>query len=154
MFALDQLEHPIVLAPMGGGPSTPALAAAVCEAGGLGFLAAGYKPVDAVRGDVEQLRGLTGRPFGINLFAPPGPAPDPAAIEAYAQTLPHRAHLGDPRHDDDGWDDKLALVASMGVPVVSFTFGCPSAAEVGELHAAGCAVWVTVTRCRRGGCRA
>ena len=56
---------------MGGGPSTPALAAAVAEAGGLGFLAAGYKPVDAVRADVEALRALTARPFGVNLFAPP-----------------------------------------------------------------------------------
>jgi len=36
------LQVPIVGAPLGGGPSTPALAAAVCEAGGLGFLAAGY----------------------------------------------------------------------------------------------------------------
>ena len=34
-FSLSMLEHPIVQAPMGGGPSTPALAAAVCEAGGL-----------------------------------------------------------------------------------------------------------------------
>ena len=40
-MVLDGLEHPIVQAPMGGGPSTPALAAAVSEAGGLGFLAAG-----------------------------------------------------------------------------------------------------------------
>ena len=73
-MVLDRLEHPIVQAPMGGGPSTPALAAAVAEAGGLGFLAAGYKPVDAVRADVLSVRAATGRPFGVNLFAPPGPA--------------------------------------------------------------------------------
>ena len=36
-----ELRHPIVQAPMAGGPSTPALAAAVSDAGGLGFLAAG-----------------------------------------------------------------------------------------------------------------
>ena len=59
MAVLDQLERPIVQAPLAGGPSTPALAAAVCEAGGLGFLAAGYKPVDAVRADLEALRELT-----------------------------------------------------------------------------------------------
>jgi nitronate monooxygenase len=40
-FSLDRLEHPIVEAPMGGGPSTPALTVAVSGAGGLGFLAAG-----------------------------------------------------------------------------------------------------------------
>src|SRR5918996_5370272 len=77
-------EHPIVQAPMGGGPSTPALAAAVGEAGGLGFLAAGYKPVEAVRADVEALRKLTARPFGVNLFAPPGPAED---VRAFADDL-------------------------------------------------------------------
>lgn len=37
-----QPEVPIVLAPLAGGPSTPELAAAVSEAGALGFLAAGY----------------------------------------------------------------------------------------------------------------
>ena len=51
-FSLSDLEHPIVLAPLGGGPSTPALAAAVSEAGGLGFLAAGYRTPDAVRADI------------------------------------------------------------------------------------------------------
>jgi nitronate monooxygenase len=40
---LDQLEVPIVQAPLAGGPSTPELAAAVSDAGGLGFLAAGYE---------------------------------------------------------------------------------------------------------------
>jgi nitronate monooxygenase len=53
--------------------------------------------------------------------------------------------LGDPRHDDDGWQAKLALVADLEVPVVSFAFGCPSGDEVDGLHASGCAVWVTVT---------
>src|ERR687889_617647 len=60
---LSQLEHPIVQAPMGGGPSTPALAAAVSEAGGLGFLAAGYRAADAVRAEVAELRALTSRRF-------------------------------------------------------------------------------------------
>ncbi len=135
---------------MGGGPSTPALAAAVSEAGGLGFLAAGYRAADAVRGEIGELRGLTERPFGINLFAP-GPAlGDSAALASYASTLASESErygveLGEPRHDDDGWDEKLALVADERVPVVSVTFGCPSRSEADALHAAGCALWVTVT---------
>ena len=40
---LDRLDVPIVQAPLAGGASTPELAAAVSGAGGLGFLAAGYK---------------------------------------------------------------------------------------------------------------
>jgi nitronate monooxygenase len=149
-FSLSQLEHPIIQAPLGGGPSTPALAAAVSEAGGLGFLAAGYRSVDAVREEIAELRRLSGRPFGINLFAP-GPAlGDGAALAGYAATLAGEAErygveLGEPRHDDDGWDEKLTLVADERIPVVSVTFGCPSRSEVDALHAAGCAVWVTVT---------
>jgi nitronate monooxygenase len=145
MFGPDQIEHPIVQAPMGGGPSTPELAAAVAEAGGLGFLAAGYRTPDAVRSDIAAFRALSDRPFGVNLFAPPGPSPDAAAVAAYAESLSGEGELGEPRHDDDSWDQKLELVADERVPVVSFTFGCPAADVVRRLHDAGCAVWVTVT---------
>jgi nitronate monooxygenase len=145
MFSLDQIEHAIVQAPMAGGPSTPELAAAVAEAGGLGFLGAGYKPVDTVRTDVAALRALSARPFGVNLFAPPGDGAGVEAVAAYAATLRGLGPLGVPRHDDDGWEDKLALVREERVPVVSFTFGCPEGAVVDDLHGAGCAVWATVT---------
>ncbi len=150
MFALNQLDVPIVQAPLGGGPSTPELTAAVAQAGGLGFLAAGYKAPDAVRADIRRLRELGDRPFGINLFAPPGPVADPDAIEAYARQLATEAKaqgvtLGTPRHDDDGWEQKLALVVAERVPVVSVTFGYPDAETVERLHDAGVAVWVTVT---------
>jgi nitronate monooxygenase len=146
-FTLDQIEHPIVQAPMGGGPSTPALAAAVSNAGGLGFLAAGYLTIDAVRRDVEAVRGLTGRPFGVNLFAPPQPVPDPAAVERYGRTLAERygSNLGAARHDDDGWAEKLALMEELRVPVVSLTFGCPEDDGISHLHEADAAVWLTVT---------
>jgi nitronate monooxygenase len=149
-FALSTLQEPIVQAPLGGGPSTPELAAAVCEAGGLGFLAAGYRPPEAVRADIASVRALTDRPFGVNLFAPPGPAGEPAALERYARSLRaeaerHGAAPGAPRHDDDGWAEKVDLVAAERVPVVSFTFGCPAEPVVQRLHAAGAAVWVTVT---------
>jgi len=146
-FTPTQLEQPIVQAPMGGGASTPALAAAVSEAGGLGFLAAGYLPVEAVRADVEALRALTRRPFGVNLLAPPQPVRDPDAVERYARALAARygGPVGEPRHDDDGWEAKLALVAELRVPIVSFTFGCPEADVVERLHGAGAAVWATVT---------
>src|SRR5688572_17044398 len=59
---LDTLGAPIVLAPLAGGPSTPELAAAVSEAGGLGFLAAGYLSADALGERIERTRALTERP--------------------------------------------------------------------------------------------
>jgi nitronate monooxygenase len=149
-FSLSQLEHPIVLAPLGGGPSTAALAAAVSEAGGLGFLAAGYRTPDAVRAELGELRELTVRPFGLNLFAPGPPSGDVEAFERYAAALRGEAErlgveLGEPRHDDDHWEAKLDLVREARVPVVSFTFGCPDAAVVRSLQDADCAVWITVT---------
>ncbi len=130
---------------MGGGPGTPALAAAVSDAGGLGFLAAGYKTSDAVRAEIRELRDLTDRPFGVNVFVPSEPA-DPEPVRRYAETLRpdaerYDAELGEPRHDDDGWKDKLAVVTEERVPVVSFTFGCPPADVLDRLPEA----WVTVT---------
>ncbi len=149
-FSLAQLGHPVVQAPMGGGPSTPVLAAAVSEAGGLGFLAAGYRKPDAVREEIEELRRLTSRPFGMNLFVPGVPSRNPGGLARYAESLAGEASrygvdIGEPRYDDDGWKAKLALVREEGVPVVSFTFGCPEASVLESLRAAGCATWVTVT---------
>ena len=135
---------------MGGGPSTAALAAAVCEAGALGFLAAGYRSAAAVREEIAELRRLTERPFGVNLFVPGPASADREALDAYASSLAGEADrygvdLGEPVHDDDGWEEKLALVADERVPVLSVTFGCASESEVEALHSAGCALWVTVT---------
>ena len=84
-----------------------------------------------MRADIEALRALTDRPFGVNLFAPPARrgADDVGAVRGRA-ARPRRerygAPVGEPRHDDDGWEAKLALMAELEVPVVSFTFGCPS----------------------------
>ena len=152
-LSLAELKHPIVQAPMGGGPSTPALAAAVSEAGGLGFLAAPYKPVEGLRGDIRALRERTNSAFGVNVFVPSAAPAADAAIERYAATLQgdaerHGVELGEPRHDDDGWHDKLQLVADERVPVVSFSFGCPPADVIEELGRGGAAVWVTVTHPR------
>jgi nitronate monooxygenase len=120
------------------------LAAAVCEAGGLGFLAAGYRSPEAVRSDIDELRSLTRRPFGLNLFAPPGPPPELEPVERYAAELAEEARrygveLGAPRHDDDGWEAKLELVRAERVPIVSLTFGAP---PVEGLEAE---LWTTVT---------
>jgi nitronate monooxygenase len=147
---LSELRFPIVQAPLAGGASTPRLAAAVNGAGGLGFLAAGYKTVDAVRADISELRSLTSEPFGVNIFAPPTSAVDGRALDSYAARLEAEADrygvdLGDPRHDDDDFDAKVALVAAEGVEIVSFTFGCPERGVIANLRDAGCDVWVTVT---------
>lgn len=60
---LDRLmEIPIVGAPLAGGPSTPQLAASVSEAGGLGFIAAGYKAAHEIGTEIEAVGpGYSGR---------------------------------------------------------------------------------------------
>ena len=146
----SRLDVPIVGAPMAGGPTTPALAAAVSEAGGLGFLAAGYKTADAMQAEIETLRSVTGRPFGVNLFYPSRDDVDEAAIAAYADSLRgeeerYGVRLGEHTWNDDHWSAKLNVVARERPDVVSFTFGCPEREIVEGLRARGIAVWATVT---------
>lgn len=140
----------IVQAPMAGGPSTPALAAAVSEAGGLGFVAAGYKTAAALRADLAATQALTDATFGVNVFSPPLAPSDPALVTAYVDRLRPEAEaagvaLGAPRFDDDDYEAKLAVLREEPVAVVSFTFGCPAAGVVADLRRAGSEVWVTAT---------
>ena len=135
---------------MAGGPSTPALAIAVSDAGGLGFLAAGYKRADAVATRCGRCGPHTSAPFGVNVFVPtPAPAdPRPCAATSsgsVAEAERQGAELGEPRFEDDDYEAKLEAVYEERPAVVSFTFGCPDPAVVDRLHGAEIAVWVTVT---------
>ncbi|MEV5336678.1 nitronate monooxygenase [Streptomyces werraensis] len=147
----DLFPHPIVQAPMAGGVSVPQLAAAVSDAGGLGFLAAGYKTADGMYQEIKQLRGLTSRPFGVNLFLPQPETADPAAVDVYAHQLAGEAswyetELGDPESGrDDGYDAKLAVLLDNPVPVVSFHFGVPAREVIDSLHRVGTLTFVTAT---------
>jgi nitronate monooxygenase len=149
--ALDRLRHPIVLAPLAGGSATPELVAAVGDAGGLGFVGAGYRTTDDTAAQIAAVRALTGAPFGVNVFVPRRDPVDPRALAAYLERLRPDAErlgvaVGEPRDEDDEWGAKIALLTGDPVPVVSFTFACPSPDVVGALRAAGSEVWVTVTR--------
>jgi nitronate monooxygenase len=139
----DELDVPIVLAPLAGGPATVDLAVAVSEAGGLGFLAAGYRSADDVRGQIGELRSRTERPFGVNVFAPPADLPEPVA--EYAARLAAEGTVGEARRDDDDWDAKLAMLEVDPPPVVSFVFGLPAPDVIARLQGRGSEVWVTVT---------
>lgn len=134
---------------MAGGPSTPALAAAVSAAGGLGMLAAAYRTADDVAAEIRAVRDRTGAPFGVNILLTPPPG-DVDAVAAYARRLAPEAarwgvRLGDPAARPDDWAGTVAVLAAERVPVVSFAFGLPGADVVAALHAAGTAVLVTVT---------
>ncbi len=150
-FSVDDLAEPIVLAPLAGGPSTPALAAAVSDAGGLGQLGLGYKTASAAAEDIRAVKAATDKPFGVNIFVPSPPeGVDERAVAAYLAEVKLEAEraggpVGEPRWDDDDWAAKIDLVIAESVPVVSFTFGCPPPDVVDRIQAAGPAVWVTVS---------
>jgi nitronate monooxygenase len=162
-MVVTELDVPIVGAPMAGGPSTPELAAAVSDAGGLGFLAAGMLDAATLQEQIAEVWSRTERPFGVNLFVPatantyaasPRPlegADRARAVSEYRERLAQDAarlgvEPGEARADDtDDWDRKLDLVRRERVPVVSFTFGLPSAGVVHEIQRSGTEVLVTVT---------
>jgi NAD(P)H-dependent flavin oxidoreductase YrpB (nitropropane dioxygenase family) len=140
---------PIVAAPMAGGASTPALVAAVCDAGGFAFLPAGYKTADALADEMRQLRGVE---FGVNLFVSSPSGISSADFRQYARELvPEAAAYGidiadEPlREDDDGWSDKIEVLLADPVPFVSVTFGVPEPAAMSSLHRVGTRVLITVT---------
>jgi nitronate monooxygenase len=149
-MVLDELRHPIVLAPLAGGSSTPQLTAAVSEAGGFGFLASGYLSPETLEERIAAIRELTDAPFGVNLFVPGDPDAATPGLGEYLRRVAreaerYEAELGDARYDDDGYEQKLALVREQAPAVVSFTFGCPDADQVGAIKEAGAEAWVTVT---------
>jgi nitronate monooxygenase len=108
------VELPIVQAPMAGGWTTPALVAAVCNAGGLGVIAAARTSAEQLREAIRATRSLTDRPFGVNfLLAGPGLKPtheDVAAAQRFFDRL--RETLGLPTAGSDRGVGELALPAS------------------------------------------
>ncbi|WP_104177674.1 nitronate monooxygenase family protein [Cryobacterium sp. Y50] len=149
MFSISDLYIAIVAAPMAGGASTPNLAVAVSDAGGLGFLAGGYKTPQALAEQIVDVQQRTKNPFGVNLFVPQAPLTDRAAVETYRGMLAREnpaATFGEIDETDDDWfADKVAVVIAHKVPVVSFTFGLPPRDSVERIHSAGSFLIATVT---------
>jgi nitronate monooxygenase len=147
---MRDLIRPVVVAPMAGGPTTPALVEAAVRAGATAFLAAGYKTPAALETELRRLRA-TNLPYGLNIFVPMPPPPDLAAIGRYRRLLQPEADrygvdLPPVRvHDDDHFAAKVALAEAYAVPLVSFTFGVPARPVVAGLRARGSAVLITVT---------
>jgi nitronate monooxygenase len=135
---------------MAGGGSCPGLAAAVSEAGGFGFLAAGYKTAEQMHSEITETRRLTSQPFGVNIFVPRPSVANPETVAAYLAGLEPEAtrlgvDIGEAVWEDDDWAAKLDVLQTDPVPVVSFTFGCPTGDEIGALQRVGSMVVVTVT---------
>ncbi len=148
---------PIVGAPMAGGPGTPALAAAVSNAGGLGFIPGGHRTADQFAADIAAARAATTGPLGVNLFVPQPSVADWLQLEYYAEELVeiaehYQVEVGRPEYgDDDDWERKLEVVADVRPELVSFTFGVPPPDVIHRLGALGLLVMVTVTSAYEAG---
>ncbi|NYH18018.1 NAD(P)H-dependent flavin oxidoreductase [Paraburkholderia bryophila] len=150
------LRVPVVQAPMAGGATTPALVAAVSNAGGLGFLAGAALPPEKIASEVAAIRALTDRPFGVNLFVLDPAAPDDATVRRALEAIdPLRAEFdlppGQPleRYAPD-FRAQLEMLIELRVPVASFTFGLLPAHDVARLHDAGLYVIGTATHTAEG----
>lgn len=148
---------PIVGAPMAGGPGTPELAAAVSNAGGLGFVPGGHLSADRFADNIAAARAATTGPLGVNLFVPQPSVADWVALDYYAEELEeiadyYQVEVGHPQYgDDDDWERKLEVVADMRPELVSFTFGVPPPDVIRRLGALGLLVMVTVTSAYEAG---
>jgi nitronate monooxygenase len=150
LFHISDISKPLIVAPMAGGPSTPQLAAAASNAGGLGMLAGGLLSPDVLAESIDAARGLTSGPLGVNLFVPQPSAGTERQYTEYARALAPEAkrynvRIGTPRDDDGGWAAKLVVVSDMRPAVVSFTFGLPSEQTCSRLHSSGILLFATVT---------
>lgn len=147
------VRHPIVQAPMAG-VSTPALAAAVTNAGALGSIAVGAGTVEQALAQIAQTRALTAGPFNVNVFCH-APATRNAARESawIARLAPAFRSFGAEaptflREIYDtavGNDALLAALLDERPAVLSFHFGMPGGRWVDALRGAGVVTLACVT---------
>lgn len=111
------IRYPILQAGMGmrGLATPPALAAAVSEAGGMGFLGCSWLDGEEVRRRIRRVREMTDKPFGVNLLLPASmdtdTTPDREEMRArIRRDHPDHARFLDTLHDTYG----LAPVKAQG----------------------------------------
>lgn len=147
------LQLPLIQAPMAG-TSTPRLAAAVSEAGGLGSIAAGATDAAGARAMIAETRALTGRPFNVNFFVHSTPAADPVREADWIDCLrPLFAEFGaePPQALQSPYtsflDDAamLTMLLEVAPPVVSFHFGLPGRDAIVALRERGIVLLATAT---------
>jgi nitronate monooxygenase len=148
------IEHPIVQAPLGGEPAGAELVAAVSNAGGIGILGAAYMAPARIAEVIAQIRSLTDKPFGVNLFCPTRWQRDEARIARFVERLAlYHAELGLPppqlpaRFEED-FEAQFEVVLQAEVPVFSFVFGDLGRERIAALQSEGAKVWGTATHVR------
>jgi nitronate monooxygenase len=145
LLRLLAIEHPIVQAPMAG-VSTPAMAAAVANAGALGSLGVGATDVAGAREMIAVFRERSKRSLNVNVFChAPAKADAPREAAWLARSRPEFTRLGatPPETLKEIYrsflvdDELLATLVTLRPEVVSFHFGYPSPDRVRALRGAG-----------------
>ncbi|SAL82943.1 2-nitropropane dioxygenase [Caballeronia arvi] len=156
LLTLLGIDTPIIQAPMAG-VSTPALAAAVSNAGGLGSLGVGAMNAEGARKVIRETRALTDKPFNINVFCHAPAKADAAVEKAWTEWLaPVFAQYGATPPDKLSEiytsfvvDEAMLKVFVEEKPaVVSFHFGLPSKAYIDALRGAGIKLIASATNVR------
>jgi len=132
------INHPIIQAPMAGGPSTPELVAAVSNAGGLGSIGAGYLSPEQIEAGIRKVKELTKRPFSVNLFIPEISNTVESDDKVLKKLEEFSVELGVgppevPGPPEYTFEDQLSVIIDHKVPVFSFTFGIPDRALIRDL---------------------
>lgn len=153
LLRLLGIERPIIQAPMAG-VSTPALAAAVSNAGGLGSLGVGAMNAEGARKVIRETRALSAKPFNINVFCHRPATADQITEQRWLDWLaPQFARFGavPPASLSEIYTSFCVDQAMLEVfleekpAVVSFHFGLPSDETIGALKAAGIKLLASAT---------
>lgn len=155
MGLLEQLgiSLPIIQAPMAG-VSTPALAAAVSNAGGLGSIGVGATNARGAGDMMQALRSSTNAAFNVNVFVHADPVPAPETSANWCRALqPLFAHFeaAPPKdlrviYNSFAHDDEMfRMMLDLAPPVLSFHFGLPSQDKILALKDAGCVLIASAT---------
>lgn len=124
------IRHPLVLAGMAGGATTPELVAGVSAAGGLGTFGASMMSAEALAEAVRRACALTDAPVGVNVLLATPVAPVPGAPDPRAALAPLRSELGvsgppPPPPATSGPEELVEAGLAAGARVVSVGLGDP-----------------------------
>src|SRR5690625_3136151 len=148
-----KVRFPVIQAPMSG-TSTPTLAAAVSNAGGMGSLGLAACDVEQARAEIRRTRELTDGPFNVNFFCHETPASDTQLESAWLEYLaPLFQEVGADapstlKEPYISFNDNPAMADMLQQerpPVVSFHFGIPSGHVIRQLKEAGIVLMATAT---------
>jgi nitronate monooxygenase len=153
LLELLGIDWPIIQAPMAG-VSTPAMAAAVSDAGGLGSIGVGATDAAGARAMIAEFQAHSNRSLNVNLFCHRPARPDAAREAAWLKRLsPAFASVGAVPPAGIGEiyksfvedEDMFAMLLENRPKAVSFHFGLPAANRITALRKAGVVLLATAT---------